>query len=145
MHLFIFKITLENTNTVKNGGHSDCNAAQESESCYKRGIHFLKKVLLRVILKAWAQSLNHERQVLTISTLYLYLFRKYGAPLKGQSTHRLPQRCRHPHPPTPCCFAQGSSRAKAGLLPMSPFAATLSAVSCLYRILYLFKAATTQF
>ena len=47
---------------------SNCNTAQESYSCYKSGIRFLKELLWRVILMAWLWWLSHERQVLMIHT-----------------------------------------------------------------------------
>lgn len=93
------------------------------EYCYKWGIHFLKKSLwFRVILKAWTQSLNHDRQVLTISILCIYLWESMEQLWKASVPVSCPGDSWYPHPhPHPRWFTQGFSSVDKSWAPDSQF------------------------
>lgn len=145
--LFLSKIILESTNTEEQRPFWLVVPPKSLEYCYNEGIHFLKKSLwFRVILKAWTQSLNHDRQVLTISILCIYLSEsmeqlwKASVPVScpGDSGDLSPSP--HPvHPGLQQCRQELSSWQSVHLLP-----SWVLWVVCTGSPI-LFKAATTQF
>lgn len=121
--------------------------AKSLESCYKWGIHFLKKSLwFRVILKAWTQSLNHDRQVLMISILCIYLSESMEQLWKASVPVSCPGDSWYPHPHSLLfrpglqqCRQELSSWQLVHLLPSWVLWVVYTGSSIL------FKAATTHF